>query len=50
MRTTSEKSGRIEASEEVIVLGAASIETRGDAGLGEFPGPGEVQLPGISEE
>jgi len=41
---------RNDASEEVIVLGAASVETKGASGHGEPMGQGGPALPGISEE
>ncbi|MET4569789.1 benenodin family lasso peptide [Rhodanobacter soli] len=36
--------------EEVIVLGVASVETKGQAGGIEPTGPGLPMIPGISEE
>ncbi|WP_434211927.1 benenodin family lasso peptide [[Pseudomonas] boreopolis] len=36
--------------EDVIVLGVASVETKGGAGPGEPTGPGLPMIPGISEE
>jgi hypothetical protein len=41
---------RNDTSEEVIVLGVASIETKGDGFRGEVPGTGAPILSGISEE
>lgn len=35
---------------EVIVLGTASIETKGKAGSGETGGPGGPMIPGIAED
>jgi len=41
---------RNDASEDVIVLGVASIETKGPLGNGEGGGNGNMVIPGISEE
>jgi anti-sigma-K factor RskA len=41
---------RTNAPEDVIVLGVASVETKGGAGPGEPTGPGLPMIPGISEE
>lgn len=42
---------RNDASEDVIELGVASIETKGSTGPGELQGgPGQPMIPGISEE
>jgi hypothetical protein len=41
---------RNDTSEDVIVLGTASIETKGSLGQGESTGPGGPAIPGISEE
>lgn len=36
--------------QDVIVLGVASVETKGGAGSGEITGVGRPMLPGISED
>jgi hypothetical protein len=42
---------RNDTPEEVIVLGVASVETKGSTGPGELQGgPGQPMIPGISEE
>jgi len=41
---------RNDTPEEVIVLGVASVETKGQAGGIEPTGPGLPMIPGISEE
>ncbi len=41
---------RSNTSEQVIVLGVASIETQGPFGTGEPLGIGDAVMPGISEE
>lgn len=41
---------RTEVSEDVIVLGVASIETKGTLGFGESAGIGVPMVPGISED
>ncbi|UJJ51510.1 MULTISPECIES: benenodin family lasso peptide [Rhodanobacter] len=41
---------RNDTPEEVIVLGVASVETKGQQGIGEVPGTGGPMIPGISEE
>lgn len=41
---------RINELEDVIVLGVASVETKGDGTQGEVPGIGTPMIPGISEE
>lgn len=41
---------RNDRREGVIELGAASVETKGDVGRGEFPESGGPLIPGISEE
>ncbi|TAM57511.1 MAG: benenodin family lasso peptide [Rhodanobacter sp.] len=41
---------RNDTSEDVIVLGVASVETKGGAGNNELPGIGTPLIPGISEE
>lgn len=41
---------RNNTSEDVIVLGVASIETKGNPGIGEGGGLGGPVIPGISEE
>lgn len=41
---------RNDTTEGVIVLGVASIETKGVPGSGEVAGPGMPIIPGISEE
>lgn len=41
---------RNDTSEEVIVLGVASVETKGGLGTSEVGGPGGPAIPGISEE
>jgi len=39
-----------DSTDDVIVLGVASVETQGGAGPGEPTGPGLPMIPGISEE
>jgi hypothetical protein len=39
-----------DTSEDVIELGVASIETKGEFGVTEGGGHGEPMIPGISEE
>jgi len=39
-----------DTTEEVIVLGVASVETKGGGGGNELPGIGFPMIPGISEE
>ena len=41
---------RNNASEDVIVLGVASVETKGVRGAGEATGIGQPVSPGISAE
>jgi len=41
---------RTNASEDVIELGVASVETKGDGIRGEVPGTGAPMISGISEE
>jgi hypothetical protein len=41
---------RNDTSEDVIVLGVASVETKGQGGNVEPTGPGLPIIPGISEE
>lgn len=41
---------RNDTPEDVIVLGVASVETKGDGIRGEVPGTGAPMIPGISEE
>lgn len=41
---------RNDKSEDVIVLGVASIDTKGGGDAGEVPGTGAPAIPGISEE
>lgn len=41
---------RNDASEDVIELGVASVETKGGAGSSEATGTGFPLIPGISEE
>ncbi|WP_449427531.1 benenodin family lasso peptide [Rhodanobacter umsongensis] len=41
---------RTYTQDEVIELGVASVETKGDSGAGELPGTGGPMIPGISEE
>ncbi|MCD9026778.1 benenodin family lasso peptide [Luteimonas sp. BDR2-5] len=50
MKVTNETIERIKTSEDVIVLGAISVETRGEIGSFEMPGTGGPFQPGISEE
>lgn len=38
------------SADDVIELGVASVETKGNAGPGEPTGPGLPMIPGISEE
>lgn len=49
MSKTNENAPRTEAHDDVIVLGVASIETKGTA-LGNAEGFGQRPMPGISEE
>lgn len=42
------ENARTSATEEVIELGVASVETKGPAGINEFVG--NLMQPGISEE
>ena len=44
------ENGRTNLPEDVIVLGVASVETKGLAGSSESSGPGSPMIPGISEE
>jgi hypothetical protein len=41
---------RNDASEDVVELGVASVETKGTGKAGEVPGMGLPMIPGISEE
>jgi len=41
---------RNDTLEDVIELGVASVETKGDGQIGELPGPGGPMIPGISKE
>lgn len=41
---------RNDTLEDVIVLGVASIETKGSGGSTELGGHGQPVIPGISEE
>jgi len=43
------ENARTNAPEEVIVLGVASVETKGGPGTGEPLGIGAPVMPGISE-
>lgn len=51
MSKTNDNAPRVEAwDEDLIVLGAASVETKGGSGQQEFPGLGNPMPVGISEE
>lgn len=42
---------RNDVSEDVVELGVASVETKGDTGhMEQSGGPGQTVIPGISEE
>jgi len=41
---------RNDTPEDVIVLGVASVETKGEFGVTEGGGQGKPMIPGISEE
>lgn len=41
---------RTNAPEDVVELGVASVETKGQAGINESTGSGGPLIPGISEE
>lgn len=41
---------RTNTAEDLIVLGVASVETKGGAGFGKPTGPGLPMIPGISKE
>lgn len=41
---------RNDTSDDITVLGVASIETKGPLGNGEGGGNGNMVIPGISEE
>jgi len=44
------ENNRSDASEDVIELGVASVETKGGSGFYELPGIGGHMISGISEE
>lgn len=50
MKDCIENTPRVEAQDDIIVLGVASVETKGDLGGTELPGNGQMGAPGITDE